>query len=878
LEIATLELTLADPVLRQADAAFGGAASPVSGSASADAIVARYGADLAARLDVRVTATAAVRERFLVDLQQAASSGNGVGWSLEHDPQSTLDDGSGVMRFDPAVFANRWAQGSRIEQRAFATLGLTNEAWSQSSQNNPNREASTFWRSSSGMQVTVGGQFGTHHKDMRWSADLAALDLRQPSELYHPSAIAFDPTLGWVTPNENFVHRVSTTEKVMGVVVVAGMTWATAGAFGVAGGAGVAAASTVTGAIASGAAFGAIGGLAHGNLELSGVLRGAFTGAVTAGVVKGSGIASLGAGQTAGSLGYYAMRALSITGQATLQGALQEITGGKFRDGFTAGLASGLGNEIAQSIDAQVKALGTSIDPAQAAALKQLGNLARGAVAILANPQDPAYAFASTFVNGLLGEVQKADAEAVAKAAQGTSGGTNGSSGGPGLDPGEPEPSNGQGARRTPESNPAEAAPGLQGLPGATTPDPAVQRIEITARALPRDAEGNRYELLQDGAVVVYRPDSSLLRIEPQQADVSGLAQELRALGAQAAGAGAIALPEAGSIRLPSLSSTLNVLRALGPVALVLIPGNQNEFVVELGAGQRFVGRVSSLYGQLQTYDSTTGRWASESARGMATGAGGFEVVKDDLRNPLPITTPAPPQAPSSPPPLPAWTDRPETTPGYVIDEPRPSSPGGYAGHPQDWRDLVTEQRNAENNRNTATDRHHANPGLQDPQTLAGKPEGGVGQWGYPQQSREIDKPAAKEYQEQVSGKPWGLEINVGGTHGSTASGVPSSTGGSWFDDVRVGPNGHVTLVDAKHWPGYVLPNQDWWVRDVGAQAQRQLDDMRAAGLDGQATIEWRVSTSEAAAAIDKALAVRFRDLPADRSVFNIVVEPKKGP
>jgi hypothetical protein len=86
LEIATLELTLAQPVLRQADAAFGGAAWPVAGSPSADAVVARYGADLAARLDVRVSATAAVRELFLVDLQQAASSGNGIGWSVEHDP------------------------------------------------------------------------------------------------------------------------------------------------------------------------------------------------------------------------------------------------------------------------------------------------------------------------------------------------------------------------------------------------------------------------------------------------------------------------------------------------------------------------------------------------------------------------------------------------------------------------------------------------------------------------------------------------------------------------------------------------------------------------------------------------------------------------
>jgi hypothetical protein len=123
-------------------------------------------------------------------------------------------------------------------------LGLTSEAWSQRSQNNVNREAFTTWGSSSGMQVTLGGQFGTRHGDRRMAGGLLALDVRQPPELYHPTAIAFDPTLGWVTPNENFVQRVSTTEKVMGVVVVAGMTWATAGAFGVAGGAGVAAATT----------------------------------------------------------------------------------------------------------------------------------------------------------------------------------------------------------------------------------------------------------------------------------------------------------------------------------------------------------------------------------------------------------------------------------------------------------------------------------------------------------------------------------------------------------------------------------------------------------------------------------------------------------
>jgi hypothetical protein len=92
---------------------------------------------------------------------------------------------------------------------------------------------------------------------------------------------------------------------------------------------------------------------------------------------------------------------MAITGQATLQGALQQLAGGKFKDGFTAAMAQGLGAEVARGIDVQIQSglKSGDISPEQASVLGAFSKAAKSAIATLARPNDAAYAFAQDFVS-----------------------------------------------------------------------------------------------------------------------------------------------------------------------------------------------------------------------------------------------------------------------------------------------------------------------------------------------------------------------------------------------------------------------------------------------------------------------------------------------
>ena len=134
------------------------------------------------------------------------------------------------------------------------------------------------------------------------------------------------------------------------------------------------------------------------------MLRGALSGAVTAGLVKevqGSALASAGVDQ-AGNVSIYALRAMSISGQATLQGALQSLLGGKFKDGFPSGLTQGLAQEISSALNRKIAAMGSTLSPTEASALRLLSQATGSAVRALGNPNDPGSAFASDFLRSLV--------------------------------------------------------------------------------------------------------------------------------------------------------------------------------------------------------------------------------------------------------------------------------------------------------------------------------------------------------------------------------------------------------------------------------------------------------------------------------------------
>jgi hypothetical protein len=91
-----------------------------------------------------------------------------------------------------------------------------------------------------------------------------------------------------------------------------------------------------------------------------------------------------------------------------LQGALSQITGGKFKDGFTAGLASGLAGEVMRGMQDVIadKVAAGQLNKFEQSQYKLLTQAVGSAIRLLANPQDPAYALAADFIGSLVQEQQ----------------------------------------------------------------------------------------------------------------------------------------------------------------------------------------------------------------------------------------------------------------------------------------------------------------------------------------------------------------------------------------------------------------------------------------------------------------------------------------
>jgi hypothetical protein len=95
---------------------------------------------------------------------------------------------------------------------------------------------------------------------------------------------------------------------------------------------------------------------------------------------------------------------LGVTGTGTLRGALNAAAEGRFIDGFTAALASGVATEVVRAIGMEIDGLMAvrQITGEQAGFLRALSKVLGGAIRALANPVDRQYAFAAGLVRGLL--------------------------------------------------------------------------------------------------------------------------------------------------------------------------------------------------------------------------------------------------------------------------------------------------------------------------------------------------------------------------------------------------------------------------------------------------------------------------------------------
>ena len=411
--------------------AWGGSAATPTGGLATD-LSARYGADLLGRLGLLDRATATVRELYRQAVDNAGAARAPMG-AADPPGWTTTTEGSGEsfsveQRFSVDAFTAWYAKQDTLASRAFAQLyggSQTTVTPGAGVDSVPTARIDI----GGGLFTLQPGQWVDNsysgNGDQRtWIAGslrsdaLTQLDPTGNPELHERSAVWFDPAAGWVTLPQNIVTHVSegwfdhvmdVVDDAMPVIVVGVMTWATAGAFGVAGGAGMAAATTVEGAVVAGAAFGAIGSaygglFNNGHIDFQDVLRGALSGAVTAGLAKelqGTELGKAGLDQ-AGNVSSYALRAMSITGQATLQGALQELLGGKFKDGFTTGLTQGLAQEISSALNSKIAQMGSKLSPTEASALRLLSQATGSAVRALGNPNDPASAFARDFLSSLV--------------------------------------------------------------------------------------------------------------------------------------------------------------------------------------------------------------------------------------------------------------------------------------------------------------------------------------------------------------------------------------------------------------------------------------------------------------------------------------------
>jgi hypothetical protein len=115
--------------------------------------------------------------------------------------------------------------------------------------------------------------------------------------------------------------------------------------------------------------------LQGGEVTFRGLLQAAFSGGMVAGLgtlESYRGLQNLGSDASGASR--FALRAMSITGTATVRGAIQELIGGRFRDGFTQGIVQGLSLELTSYLNAEIAAgvANEQITPAQADALREL--------------------------------------------------------------------------------------------------------------------------------------------------------------------------------------------------------------------------------------------------------------------------------------------------------------------------------------------------------------------------------------------------------------------------------------------------------------------------------------------------------------------------
>ena len=440
MELAALELLLAEPANREMVEHFGGQLEPLpTWTSVGQGIEARYGADLGGRLYQLQQAQRAVEGEFFQALDQArqnppappapiaprrgeaAPTSELPGWVYSPGGGHADDWRPPSWRFDPGAFASAYAAGDSPAQRAFAYLhGGAPLQYVPA----PDTETAgpDHW-AIAGQPISLGRYLdrdeGLTSYSVRAGRDAWApsiierpehhLDPDRITKLHNKELVWFDPERGFVTDRKNlkggWLDRAF--PQVMGA------------AFGVIGAWAVSGVVAGAGAVAQGAAAGAVGStlnqyVSTGHVSFKSVLQSALAGGLTAGVASLPGVGQ----HIDGLAGSFGQRLMEYTGRATLQGAIQSVVGGRFKDGFVNSLMASVAGEVSGLLNAEIAELSQSgsLNESQASTMRLLARATGSALRIVGS-DDPAAGFAADFLSGVMGEALGAEADRVAQAA-----------------------------------------------------------------------------------------------------------------------------------------------------------------------------------------------------------------------------------------------------------------------------------------------------------------------------------------------------------------------------------------------------------------------------------------------------------------------------
>ncbi len=400
LEIAALELLLAEPANQDMVQRFGGPLLPLpTGTDTGQGIQARYGADLGARLNQLQTAQQTVRAEYCKAMDSAMQSpGPNTPGSVYVPEVRVPADNASPARwdFDPAAFTRQYTSGENPAQKAFAQLhGNAPQQYRQG------RDMDGAAPSAHILDSYTLAQGYTNPDEWSRGATWTGTRLEQPEHLLSPEKhtqlinkenLWFDPVHGWSTEAENLKGNL--LDRALPMVVMGAITGFMLPPLQ-AGMSNIGMGTVAQGAVAGAASSAVIQLVTTGKLNFGTLLRSALTAGATTGIMDASGMGDMLKSPQLDT------RALGHLGKAGMQGVLQQAIGGKFKDGFTNSLLSSAASEVGAHLDQQIAEQLPDLGPAQASALKLLGRAATSALRIVGS-NDPAASFANDFLMGAL--------------------------------------------------------------------------------------------------------------------------------------------------------------------------------------------------------------------------------------------------------------------------------------------------------------------------------------------------------------------------------------------------------------------------------------------------------------------------------------------